>query len=131
MLQKVKWSHIRKSLIINFTLGQKKVVLFPEIGRVKNFLSVTCPHSRICSSIYIFDFNEQTSKKQKQEYEKVKESKDKKRMSPENRLKKNKFAAARLKNFLVTHISGNKSTLFWPYSKKLYEKIGSRNKIRN
>ena len=88
MLQKVKWSHIRKSLIINFTLGQKKVVLFPEIGRIKNFLSITCPHSRICSSIYIFDFKEQTSKKQKQEYEKAKESKDKKRMSPENRFKK-------------------------------------------
>ena len=29
-------------------LGQKIVVLFPKIGRVKRFLSLTLPHSRMC-----------------------------------------------------------------------------------
>ena len=33
-----------------------KVVLFPEISRVKLFLSLTRPHSRMCIRIYIFCF---------------------------------------------------------------------------
>ena len=33
--------------------AKEKVVLFPEIGRVKTFLSSTLPHSR-CVSEYIF-----------------------------------------------------------------------------
>ena len=32
----------------------KKAVLFVEIGWVKFFLSLTLPHSRICTRIYIF-----------------------------------------------------------------------------
>ena len=36
------------------SLGQKKVVLFPEIGRVKFFLSLTHPYSRMCIRIFFF-----------------------------------------------------------------------------
>ena len=35
-------------------IGQKKVVLFPEIGRVKFFLLLTRLHSPECVSEYIF-----------------------------------------------------------------------------
>ena len=65
--------------------------MFPEIDRVKIFLSLTRPYSRICIRIYIFNFKKQTSKKQQQqqqEYKKAKETKKEKRISPENRLKK-------------------------------------------
>ena len=82
--------------------GQKKVVLFPEIDWVNFFLSLTRPHSRMCMRIYIFNFKKQRN----QEYKKVKETKEEKKISPENWLK-NKFAAARVNNFLVTRISGN------------------------
>ena len=44
-------------------LGQKKVVLFAETGRVKKFLSLTRSHSQMCIRIYIFNFKKQTSKK--------------------------------------------------------------------
>ena len=40
-----KWEGLGQS-------GQKKVVLFPEIGRGKIFLSPTRPHSRMCIRIY-------------------------------------------------------------------------------
>ena len=50
--------------------GLKRVVMFQEIGRVKFFLSL------------------KTNKKEKPEYEKAKETKEKKRISPENELKK-------------------------------------------
>ena len=47
-----------------------------------------------------------------QESKKAKETKEEKKLCPENRLK-DKFAAARVKIFVVTRISGNKSNLFW------------------
>ena len=67
----------------------KKKVLFPEIGRVKILLSLTRPHSRMCSRIYIFNFkNEQTNKQKSKNKKNPKETKEEKRISPENRLKK-------------------------------------------
>ena len=45
----------------------KKVVLFPEIGRVKSFLSLTRPHSQMCIRIYIFNFKKQQIKNNKKE----------------------------------------------------------------
>ena len=67
--------------------AKKKVVLFPEIGRVKIFISLTRPHSRMCMAIYIFNFKKQTNKqKKKQEYKKnkkkTKEVNEEKRISP-------------------------------------------------
>ena len=71
-------------------LGLKeKIVLHPEIGRVKTFLSLTHLHSRMCIRIYTFNFKNQRNKPKKQGYKKAKESKEEKRISPENWLKKN------------------------------------------
>ena len=67
----------------------KKVVLFPEIGRVKSFLLLTRLHSPICIRTYIFNFKKlflisKNKQAKKQEYKKVKETKEEKRISPEN-----------------------------------------------
>ena len=45
-------------------LGQKEVVLFLEIDRGKNFLSLIHPHSQMCIRIHILNVKKQTSKKQ-------------------------------------------------------------------
>ena len=56
---------------------KKNVVLFPEIDRVKKFLSLTHrQHSRMCIRIYIFNFKEKRRK--------AKETKEEKRISVEN-----------------------------------------------
>ena len=59
--------------------------MFPEIDRVKIFLSLTRPYSRICIRIYIFNFKKQTNKqkkkqktKQNKNTKKEKETKEKK-----------------------------------------------------
>ena len=70
-----------------------------------------------CVSEYIFLISKvkQTSKKtkqQQQEYKKAEETREK-RVPPENRLKKDKFAAVWVKIFLVTRISGNESFFFF------------------
>ena len=62
-------SSLRRSFL-NFLLGQKKIYLFPEIGRLKTFLSVNCSHSRMSIGIYNFNL-----KKQKQEDKKKKQKK--------------------------------------------------------
>ena len=85
--------------------GQRKIVSFPEIDRVKKNLSLTRPHSRICIRIYIFNF-----KKQQQQQKKIKKAKETKEDNIFGKsIKENKFAAALLKIFLVTRISENKS----------------------
>ena len=55
-------------------LGQKKpVILFPDIGRVKNISSLTRLHNRICIRIYIFNLKKkQEDKKQKKLKKKIK-----------------------------------------------------------
>ena len=63
----------------------KKVALFPEIGQVKNFLSLTRPHRRV--RIYNFNFKKQTKKTNKNT-KKAKETKEEKRIaffSPKSR----------------------------------------------
>ena len=85
-----------------------------EIGWAKTFLSLTRPHSRVCIRIYIFNFkkankqakktNKKTKKTRKQK--KQKKTKEENIMFSENRLK-NKLAAAWVKIFLFTRISGN------------------------
>ena len=73
-------------------LGSKEeVVLFPEIDRVKFFLSLTRPHSQMIIRIHIFDFKKQANKetnKQNKNTNKAKETKGEKRIFPENRLRK-------------------------------------------
>ena len=46
--------------------GQKKVVLFPKIGRVKVFLSLTHPRSQMCVRIYLFKLKKQQTNNKKQ-----------------------------------------------------------------
>ena len=60
-------------------LGQKEVVLFLEIDRGKNFLSLIHPHSQMCIRIHILNVKKQTSKKNKtkQEHKKAKKMKKK------------------------------------------------------
>ena len=59
------------------SIRPKKVVLFPEVGRVKTFLSITRPHRRMSIRIYIFDLktkkiqNKQTKKKQQKNKKKT------------------------------------------------------------
>ena len=51
----------RKCLV--FVLGQEKVVLFPDIGRLKIFLSPTHPHkSNVYGNIYFFVSKKHTHK---------------------------------------------------------------------
>ena len=90
---KFAWSHgltpFQVFLNVKF-LGSKakKVALFPQIGRVKIFFFTHPPHNRICIRIYIFNF------------------KSKKNITGKS-IKNNKFAAARVKIFLVTRIFFN------------------------
>ena len=44
----------------------KKGVLFPEIGPVKIFLSLTRPHSRMCIRIHVSNLKQKTKKAKKQ-----------------------------------------------------------------
>ena len=74
-------SSLRRSFL-NFLLGQKKIYLFPEIGRLKTFLSVNCSHSRM--SIGRYNFNLKKQKQEDKKKKKAKESNKKKRISTEN-----------------------------------------------
>ena len=51
----------------------RKRVWFPEIARVKTFLSLTYPHCRICIKIYNFNFKKKTRR------QKAKETKEEKK----------------------------------------------------
>ena len=76
------------------------------------FLSVTRPHSRMCIRIYILNFKKQQTNKRKQESKKQKKLKKQREFLRKIDKKKKKNAAARLKIFLDTRISGNKSIFF-------------------
>ena len=58
-------------------------------------------------------------KQQSKNTKEAEETKEEKRIFPENKLK-NKFATAGVKIFLVTRISGNKSFFFQAYCTLLY-----------
>ena len=50
--------------------------MFPEIGRVEIFLSLTLPHIQMCIRIYIFNFKKhQTNKQKKTRIKKAKQAK--------------------------------------------------------
>ena len=74
-----------------YILRPKRVVLFPEIAWIEFFLSLTCPHSRMCIRIYILNFKKQTSKTttttKKARIQKKQKKLKKKTISLENRLK--------------------------------------------
>ena len=54
----------------NIAVRPKKKILFPEIDLVKIFSSVTCPHSGMCTRIYIFHLKQKTKKARKQKAKK-------------------------------------------------------------
>ena len=59
---------------ITALLRSEKVVLFPEIGRVKNVLSLIHPYSRMCVNIFlIWKKNTTTTATKKQDKKKAKE----------------------------------------------------------
>ena len=62
--------HNPSFLLNDLRKAKKKEVLFPVIGWVKMFSTLTRPHSRMCIRIYIFDFKKRTSKQIKQNKEK-------------------------------------------------------------
>ena len=72
------------------TLRPKKVALFPEKRRVKYFLSLTCPHSRMCIRIHIVNFKKETYKKKNKNTKKVKETKEEKKNSSGEWIQKKK-----------------------------------------
>ena len=55
---------------ILITKPSEKVVLSPEIGWAKKFLSLTRLHCRMCLRIYIFNFKNTNKQTKKQEYKK-------------------------------------------------------------
>ena len=64
---------------------ETKAVLFTEINRVKIFLSLIRPHSRMSIRIYIFNFQKKKKKKNKKtKKEKKKETTEETRISVEN-----------------------------------------------
>ena len=71
-------------------LRPKKVVLFPEKRRVKYFLSLTCPHSRMCIRIHIVNFKKETYKQKNKNTKKVKETKAEKKNSSGEWIQKKK-----------------------------------------
>ena len=76
----------------------EKVVLFPEVGRVQIFLSLTRPHSGMCIRIYTFNWKNKTKKKQKDK-EKAKKTKKEKRISWEHAMITNIWRPWKLSNF--------------------------------
>ena len=117
-----------------YILRPKRVVLFPEIAWIKSFLSLTCPHSRMCIRIYILNFKKQTNKQNNNNNKKNKNTKKAKETKEENNISgksiKRKIAAVQVKIFLVTRMSGDRIffglMLLYLYT---YNYRGSRNKL--
>ena len=65
-------SVFKRELQIYVVKANKKVVLFPEIGRVKILLSLTRPHSRMCIRVCIFNFKKTKQNNTKQKGKKSK-----------------------------------------------------------
>ena len=66
-------------MIFHLVRPKQKVVLFPEIDRMKKFLSLTHPHSRMCMKICIFKFKKHQTNKQKTRIQKKQKKLMKKR----------------------------------------------------
>ena len=85
-------------------LGQKKVVLFLEIRRVKIFLSLTHPHSRTCVGIYTFNLKQKNSNnnnnnKKQEDKKKQKKLENKKNIGG----KSNRLRCYRLRNHSICY----------------------------
>ena len=94
------------------------IVFFSGNQPGENFFITHPPaHSQTCIKIYIFNFEKhQPNKQKKTRTKKSKRNYRRKANISGNVIKNNKSAAAQVKIFLATHISGNKSNfLLIPY----------------
>ena len=75
------WNRCHDLLMVSMKvlIRPKKVVLFPETGRLKNFLSLNHSHSCACIRIYICCFKQKNTHREKQKAKETKESKKNKR----------------------------------------------------
>ena len=71
------WNRCHDLLMVSMKvlIRPKKVVLFPETGRLKNFLSLNHSHSCACITIYICCFKQKNTHREKQKAKETKESK--------------------------------------------------------
>ena len=71
------WNRCHDLLMVSMKvlIRPKKVVLFPETGRLKNFLSLNHSHSCACIRIYICCFKQKYTHREKQKAKETKESK--------------------------------------------------------
>ena len=90
----------QEKILIN--VEPKKVILFPEITRVKMFLSFIHPHSRVCIRIYIFNFQKKKEKENKKNSQKT--------MKQKNNNKKTKTSKGKWSR---TNICGKSNGLQW------------------
>ena len=104
--------------IKTYSQAKKKVVYFPEIRRVKSFLSLTtCKDKYVSECTFLSSKSNKQTTTKKQESKKAKETNEEKGISPESRSEIfKKFVAARVMIFLVTCISRNKGIMFFGLS---------------
>ena len=88
-----------------------------ETGRLKKIYHLpACIAEFVSEYIFLISENKQTSKiKKHKKYKKSKINQRRKQNIFGKLIKKNEFPVARVKIFLVTRISGNKSVSFWPW----------------
>ena len=129
--------HWRKSI---WELRSKKIYSFSGNWPGEKFF-ITHPARIVeCVSEYMFLISKKKKKKKKTTKKKRNKKRKKKKRTKEKisgKSIKKRFAATRVKIFLVTRISGNKSIFFsWPnhskfISKKLIKKIMLMSKLSN
>ena len=86
----------------------KKVVSFPEIGCVKIFSLLTCPHSRMCIRIYIFHLKKIKNQKktQKNTHTYKKQQKKLKKIEKQKKPKKKRRKKMSLLTISVENVTG-------------------------
>ena len=99
----------RTEIKMGYTMVKKKQSCFQKLAEWKFFF-----HLLAHIYTYLISKNNKQMNKQKQESNKQKKLKKKKEYLWKIDLKKNKFAATRVKIFLVTCISRKKSIFVWP-----------------
>ena len=108
------WNYpiIWQKSIETYSQAKKKVVSFPEIRRVKIFLSLTRKKDEYVSESRFLSSKSNKQQQQKNKNQKSKRNHEEKRISPESWSKTfKKIPASRVTIFLATRISRNKSII--------------------
>ena len=115
-------SSFRKNINRNNKLGQKKVVLFPEIGRMKIFYHSPARLIECVSKYTVLIWKKQqtnsTNKKSINQKKQKKITKEKKRTSPENWLKEINLQPPGSRFFSSPAFPERKVLFFWPCKDK-------------